>query len=127
VVRLKRRSEFVAVAATGQRWAMPAFVLQAGPRPPSAGSELGVGFTASRRIGSAVARNRARRRLVAAVRQVLPGPAAPGYNYVVVARPAVLTWPFQSLLEDLTAAFRRVATSRPRPRRTPGGAGPAGS
>ena len=140
LVRLKRRAEFVAVAATRQRWVTPAFVVQAGPRPApttravggapdpatnprldiallgaldlDGGAPLGepyrVGFTASRRVGKAVARNRARRRLVAAVRQVLPGTASPGYNYVVVARPAVLTCPFDQLLNDLTEAFAGI-------------------
>jgi ribonuclease P protein component len=122
VTRLKRRAEFVAVAATRQRWVMPAFVLQAGPRLPRgapAATEIGVGFTASRRIGKAVARNRARRRLVEAARAVLPGRARPGYNYVIVARPAVLTCPFDRLLFDLGTAFARV-TAAPREPGAPG-------
>ena len=64
------------MAATRERWVTPAFVLQAGPRPARgapATAEIGVGFTASRRIGKAVTRNRARRRLVEAARAVLPG------------------------------------------------------
>ena len=115
MARLKRRAEFVAVAATRRRWVTPAFVLQAGPRLGSgsagaADAEIGVGFTASRRVGKAVARNRARRRLVEAARAVLPGPAQPGYNYVIVARPAVLTCPFERLLSDLRTAFARITT-----------------
>jgi ribonuclease P protein component len=85
---------------------MPAFVMQAGPRGDP--SEIGIGFTASRRIGNAVARNRARRRLRAAVRAILPGPAKPGYDYVIVARPAILACPFDLILRDLTTAFARV-------------------
>jgi ribonuclease P protein component len=120
-MRVKRRAEFVAVAAGRQRWVAPAFVLQAGPRPArgaSAAAEIGVGFTASRRIGNAVARNRARRRLVHAVRAVLPGPARPGYNYVIVARPAVLTCPFDRLLLDLGTAFARVTRAPAAPGRS---------
>ena len=105
VVRLKRRREFVA-AATHRRWVAPAFVLQAGPRGKP--EEIGIGFTASRRIGNAVARNRARRRLRAAVRALLPGPAEPGYDYVLVSRPAILTCPFDVVLSDLATAFARV-------------------
>jgi len=112
VTRLKRRPEFVAVAATRRRWVTPAFVLQLGPRPAAAGGalpgEIGIGFTASRRVGKAVARNRARRRLIEAARAVLPGPARPGFNYVIVARPAVLTWPFERLLSELRTAFARL-------------------
>ena len=115
MVRLKRRREFLAVAGTRCRWATAAFVLQAGPR-------AGIGFTASRRIGNAVARNRARRRLRAAARALLPGAAKPGYDYVIVARPAILTCPFEALLTDLANAFARVIRNRP-----PGGTREAGA
>jgi len=95
----------------------PAFVLQLGRRPPGGGSDaaqqIGLGFTASRRVGKAVARNRARRRLSEAARAVLPGPARPGYNYVIVARPAVLTWPFERLLSELRTAFARLTPGTP--------------
>jgi ribonuclease P protein component len=117
VVRLKRRHEFVAVAGTRCRWVAPAFVLQAGPRGEPA--TIGIGLTVTRRIGNAVARNRARRRLRAAVRAVLPGPAEPGHDYVIVARPAILTCPFDLVLSDLTTAFARVTRARRRAR--PGG------
>ena len=80
-------------------------------------AEIGIGFTASRRIGRAVARNRARRRLRAATRALLPGAAKPGYDYVIVARPAILTCPFEALLTDLAKAFARVI-----PQRLPGAA-----
>ena len=103
----------------------PAFVLQLGRRPPGwggdAAQQIGLGFTASRRVGKAVARNRARRRLSEAARAVLPGPARPGYNYVIVARPAVLTWPFERLLSELRTAFARLTPGTP-----DGGAASAG-
>jgi ribonuclease P protein component len=117
VVRLKRRREFLAVAGTRCRWVAPAFVLQAGPRARA--DEIGIGFTASRRLGKAVARNRARRRLRAAARALLPGAARAGYDYVIVARPAILTCSFETLLTDLAKAFARVIR-----RRSPGGTRP---
>ena len=130
MVRLKQRREFLATAA-GRRWVTPAFVLQAAPRPEPAGGdarEVGLGFTASRRVGKAVARNRARRRLREAARAVLPGPAEPGYNYVIVARPAALTCPFSRLVEDLSTALARITRpgsaethrGRPEPAGRPG-------
>ncbi|MEM7022634.1 MAG: ribonuclease P protein component [Pseudomonadota bacterium] len=131
VKRLKQRREFLAVAATGRRWVTPAFVLQAGPRPAETDQEaerpaIGLGFTASRRVGGAVERNRARRRLVEAARKLLPDAAEPGYNYVIIARPVVLTCVFDRLLSDLTTAFSRVTRRgrRPKPK---AGAGRPGS
>jgi ribonuclease P protein component len=110
VVRLKRRGQFLAVAGARCRYVAPAFVLQSGPR--GAPGEIGIGFTASRRIGNAVARNRARRRLRAAVDAILPGAAKPGYDYVLVARPAILTCPFNLVVSDLASAFTRVLRPR---------------
>lgn len=120
VVRLKRRSEFLAVAATGRRWIAPAFVLQVGRRSQRASShdatcgEIGLGFTATKRLGNAVARNRAKRRLREAARLLLPDAADAGHDYVLVARAEVLTCAFHTLLADLEKAFARVLTAKPR-------------
>ena len=70
-----------------------------------AGHMLRVGFTASRKIGTAVARNRARRRLRAAAQAFLPLYGLPGNDYVLVARLETLTRPFVGLLEDLRSAI----------------------
>ncbi len=64
-----------------------------------------IGFTASRKIGNAVARNRAKRRLRAAVRDTLPLSGRAGHDYVVVARASILTRDFKALLGDLSAAI----------------------
>src|SRR5690606_19388611 len=66
--RLKRRPEFLRVASEGRKWSMPGLVLQASRRAPddSCTTEPArVGFTASRKVGGAVERNRAKRRLPA--------------------------------------------------------------
>jgi ribonuclease P protein component len=109
--RLKRRAEFLRVAGTQRKWATPGLVLQAAAAP---GSPAGVrvGFTATKKIGMAVQRNRARRRLKAAAAQVMPLHAAPGHDYVVIARAATLTRPFAALLGDLEAALRRLGMWR---------------
>jgi ribonuclease P protein component len=77
------------------------------PTPPikRREGEVRIGITASRKIGNAVARNRAKRRLRAAAREALPLSGRPGHDYVLVARAGILTRDFQALLGDVTAAM----------------------
>ena len=67
-----------------------------------------VGFTASRRVGNAVRRNRIRRRLKSAVGDVLAVHAKPDRDYVVIGRAATFTRPYAALLNDLETALKRV-------------------
>ena len=121
IATLKKRSDFLRVRAAACRWAAPGLVLQAAPAAADAGAgPVRVGYTASRRIGNAVARNRAKRRLRAAVAHVMPASAQCGCDYVVIARAATLTRPFDALLGDLVAALARVS-ARMRDRAPEGG------
>jgi len=109
VVGLKRRREYLA-AARGLKAGRDAFLLQAVRRGGGdASGEIGVGITVTRKIGGAVVRNRARRRLREALRRVLPGPARAGHDYVVVARPGALSQPFVDLVRDLGSAIRGLS------------------
>lgn len=119
VGRLKRRPEFLRVAERGLRAATPGLVLQALPRPEGAdGGGIRLGLTASRKVGGAVERNRARRRLRALAQEVLPRMGAPGHDYVIVARRETVKREWLRLKEDLESALRRVARDdAPRPRR----------
>jgi len=89
----------------------PGLILQACRQAGDTGP-VRVGYTASRRVGGAVARNRARRRLRAAVAAVLPQHARTGYDYVLVARAATVRRPFGALVQDLEAALRRLGMWR---------------
>ncbi|MDA0231231.1 MAG: ribonuclease P protein component [Proteobacteria bacterium] len=117
IVRLTRRSEFLHAAAAGRKSAMPGLVLQAvypadrpllGGKSGDQGAPIRVGFTASRRVGGAVVRNRAKRRLRAAVARVMPMHAKAGQDYVVIARAATVHRGFEELLQDLQTALIRV-------------------
>jgi len=96
-------------------------VLQAAlqPEPPHGGRAVRVGFTASRKVGNAVVRNRAKRRLRAAAAVVLPRLGQPGTDYVLIARAAMQERPYRALVEDLEAALKRLTRERRR-----AGAGP---
>lgn len=99
------------MAGARQKWAMPGLVLQARRRDDQGGA-LRVGFTASRKVGGAVVRNRAKRRLRAAAEEVLAAHGKAGYDYVLIARAATPTRPFPALLKDLEAALKRVGAWR---------------
>jgi ribonuclease P protein component len=105
VERLKRRADFLLVAGSRRKYVTPAFVLQARMRDDVPGLEVRIGFTATRKIGSAVQRNRARRRLREAARATLPLAATPGSDYVLVARAAALTHPYATIVADLRKAL----------------------
>jgi ribonuclease P protein component len=118
IARLKRRSEFLRVAGARRKWAAPGLVLQARrhepgeARPDAVPGALRIGFTASRKVGIAVERNRARRRLRAAAAEIMPRHALPGHDYVLIARAETAARPWPALLADLEAALRRVRAWR---------------
>jgi ribonuclease P protein component len=117
--RLTRRTQFLKVAAGRRKSVSPGLILQALPQAggglPNDGvpqDGVRVGFTASRKVGNAVARNRARRRLRAAAAQVLPVHAAVGHDYVVIARLETLERLFGDLLGDLAQGLKRLGVYR---------------
>lgn len=88
---------------------MPGLVLQAAPREKAAAyAPPRVGFTVSRKVGGAVVRNRAKRRLRAAAEEVLTEHAAPGHDYVLIGRGATPTRRYDALLKDLETALKRL-------------------
>lgn len=115
--RLKQRADFLRIAALRRKWAAPGLILQAAPCTGTdwQADSLRVGFTVSKKVGNAVCRNRAKRRLRAAVDEVFPSQAAAGLDYVVIGRRETLERPYSLLLHDLRAALKRVGGLRASP------------
>jgi ribonuclease P protein component len=102
--RLKRRRDFTRVAAHGQRVARPGVAVQVmavGEAP------LRVGFTATKKLGNAVVRNRAKRRLREAARLLL-AERVTGHEIVLLGREGTLTRPFTTLLSDMRGALKQA-------------------
>ncbi len=137
VERLKTRRDFLRVAGQRRKWVTPGLILQAAPTPgaplgqtsndrtasarrattdmaanaltePTPPLGARVGFTVSKKVGNAVARNRARRRLKAAAADLMPDLATPGTDYVIIGRGMTLDRDWSDLLRDLRTALTRV-------------------
>ncbi|MEM9523322.1 MAG: ribonuclease P protein component [Pseudomonadota bacterium] len=106
---LARRVDFLK-AARARHVSTPGFLLQARRRKTDeAAVGIRVGFTCSRKVGNAVTRNRARRRLREIARLILPQRGQDGWDYVLIGRPKVTaSRPFAALHVDLDIALRKV-------------------
>ncbi len=114
--RLTRRAEFVRAAQRAKKAARPGLVLQALPQP---GAKLRVGFTATKKLGGAVVRNRCKRRLREAIRLTVGEHPISGYDLVLIAREATATRDWALLLGDLRGALKQAGVLNPPPVASP--------
>ncbi len=110
--RLKTRRQFLHVAGAGRKWVAPGLILQVCPHEGDEAVDVRVGFTVSRKVGGAVVRNRARRRLRQAAERVMPDQAAGARDYVLIGRRSTIERPFEDLVADLETALARLGALR---------------
>ncbi len=112
ILTLRHRADFLR-AASARRQGAGSFLLQGRDRADGTAT-VRVGFTASKKVGNAVARNRAKRRLREIARATLPRLGRSGWDYVLVARPgSTIARVYADLLADLEAALRSLHRERP--------------
>jgi ribonuclease P protein component len=109
---LRWRRDFLYVAGRKRSNGSPGLLVQIAPRRPIDPNRLQVGFTASRRVGGAVIRNRCKRLLRALVTELMVHEANPDYLYVLIARQATATRPYDQLKADLRHCLRRLKVLR---------------
>ena len=106
IIVFKKRKDFLRVAQAFYV-ATHNMVLQAAPSLSQA-NDFFVGYTATKKIGNAVCRNRSKRRLRAVVREVLITYALPHVDYVFVARNSTATCLYSELKKDTIYAIKRI-------------------
>ena len=105
---LSKRADFLR-AARARRVPCEGFLLQARRRAPGEAEGVRVGFTCSKKVGNAVARNRAKRRLREIARLILPELGVDGWDYVLIGRAEKTAWrDFEALQSDLRRALRKI-------------------
>ena len=104
---IRDRASFVRLSS-GNRFVVSCFILLYAPNPEKSQKECRVGYTATKKLGGAVVRNRIKRRLREAVRQVVPVHGKTGYDYVFIARSKVSTCDFSELVREMEFAFSRI-------------------
>lgn len=115
IARLKDRPDFL-LAAKAASCAKGCVVLQARDRADDE-PLVRVGFTATKKIGGSVIRNRAKRRLREAARRLVPLLGRPGHDYVLIARAGAPTRPWERLLDDVKTALISLAADSESPSR----------
>ena len=109
VLGLKQRWQFLRVASAGNKWVAPSMVVQILRRDEEeASGTIRIGYTVSKKVGNAIKRNRAKRRLRAAAELIIPRNGELGHDFVLIGRKSTLKRTFPALKKDLETALRKL-------------------
>jgi ribonuclease P protein component len=109
---LTKRADFLNAARCGRK-SVASMTVQARDRADSL-AQVRVGYTCSKKVGNAVARNRAKRRLREVARLVLADQGLAGYDYVLIGRPKITaSRPFYQLIKDFELALKALHCQPP--------------
>ena len=111
VTVLKKRQDFLRVASGRKKWVSNNMIVQVAQTPEEANPDISgirVGYTASKKVGNAVKRSRAKRRLREVVRQVLAQKGQRGHDYVLIARSVTVESAFDQLIRDCRWCLKRL-------------------
>lgn len=111
IEHLKKRSDFLAASKNGVSVAAKGLVLQALPNKNDSNSTR-VGFTATKKLGNAVTRNRIKRRLRVIAMELIESSAKPGYDYVVIGRMAAIDRKFDELKKDFKYCLHATGSAK---------------
>ena len=112
VAKIKKRKDFVSAAQKGHKAVEQGVVVQVCPHEHQQGTHILVrlGFTASKKVGNAVRRNRTKRRLRAVAQRVIPGAVKRSQDIVIIGRIHTCERTFNDLVYDLRRALERIET-----------------
>ncbi len=108
---IRKRSDFLLAAGSGFKFVKPSIIIQSRKRGDTEmpSDEIRIGFTATKRLGNAVIRNRAKRRMRAAAAKLVPQFGLPGCDYVFIGREQTYKGKFSALLGDVKHSLKRLA------------------
>ena len=106
---LKKREDFVAANKADNKWVSDTLILQITEGQPK---KVEYGVTVTKKLGSAVIRNRIKRRLRSAIAEILPKQGQQGMRYVVIGRKAALEQKAEKLRSDLKWCLKRLHASQ---------------
>lgn len=106
ITTLKKRADFLLAAGSGFKFVKPSIVIQSRKRGDT--EDIRIGFTATKKLGNAIIRNRAKRRMRAAAAKLLPEYGLPGCDYVFIGRDKAYKGTYAELLGDIKHSLKRL-------------------